>query len=83
MNTTSRQIAVWLARDIPTRLIWDGKRYRVSDMPTPLDDDVYWVTHPPPLGPGWRLQGTTDAGETHMFEIRQVRGEWQVVRVYD
>ena len=83
MHTTSRQVTVWLAENIPTSLFWQGTRYTVTDKPTPLDDELYWVMHPPPARPGWRLQGTSAEGVTHMFELRESPDGWEVSRVYD
>lgn len=74
-------IAVWFD-GAPTRLVHDGVRYRVSDQPTRLEDEVILTTHPLTRS-GWRFQGTDDAGTSHMFEIRQSGAGWELLRVYD
>ncbi len=78
-------VTVWLNEEaVPDRIVWRGMRYRVTDTPTSLQDLVLSLTHPPHVD-GWRFQGTNDAGETHMFDIRPdpLRQEWDLLRVYD
>jgi hypothetical protein len=81
-------VGVWLdGSGTPRRLIWEGRRYKVTDTPTPLEAFLdERVTHPPvgPL-PGWRFQGTSDAGESRVFDIRYDRhGEgWTLLGAYE
>jgi len=67
---------------VPTALIHAGTRYRVSDTPTRLEEDMGSMTHPLPVS-GWRFQGTDRAGESHMFDVILRGEEWRVGRVYD
>ncbi|MEO6826128.1 MAG: hypothetical protein ABI255_07435 [Microbacteriaceae bacterium] len=62
-------VVIWLSDGIPARLVWAGARYTVTDTPTPLEDFVMGITHPPAID-GWRFQGTGDDGESHMFDVR-------------
>ncbi|GAA4176652.1 hypothetical protein [Gryllotalpicola koreensis] len=77
---------VWLASGIPARLVWRGRRWHVTDTPTPLTEDVYdeRLTHGAvPQQVGWRFQATDDDGRTHVVDARQAAGDWSVVAVYD
>lgn len=79
------KVAVWLDdRGRPTRLIWDGERYRVTDTPTPREELVLGLTHPPRLE-GWRFQGTRADGASKVFDVRHddAQQEWELVAVYD
>lgn len=85
MTMTDATVTVWIgAQGIPERFVWDGKRYRVTDTPTPLDVDYASITHPPLMPPGWRFQGTSDAGDTRMFDVLydEARQEWQLLHTW-
>lgn len=76
------QIAVWLANNIPSRIVFRGVRYRVTDTPTRLEDDLGAMTHPLPIT-GWRFQGTDPGGQSRMFDVRRKGDSWLLIRVYD
>jgi hypothetical protein len=81
-------VAVWLdGSGTPRRLVWEGRRYKVTDTPTPLEAFLdERVTHPPAGSlPGWRFQGTNDAGESRVFDIRYDRhGDcWTLLGAYE
>ncbi|WP_349898126.1 hypothetical protein [Parafrigoribacterium soli] len=82
---TADAVSVWWQNGVPERLVWQGRRYRVSDTPTVLGEDFFGLTHLPSRASssGWRLQGTTDDGVTHMFELRFEDRHWRVARAYD
>lgn len=87
-TTTHDPVALWFDGDLPARLVHEGLRWRVSDMPTRLVGESAWshelLTHPPRTFVGWRFQATSSAGTTHMFEVvRDVDGHWRLSRVYD
>jgi hypothetical protein len=66
--------------------VWEGIRYVVSDTPTPIRGSFLdeLMTHPLEPVIGWRFQGTSDAGQTHVFDVHAAgRDEWQLVAVYD
>jgi hypothetical protein len=69
---------------IPERLVWAGRRYRVSDRPTALESDLDAVTHPLAVPVGWRFQGTDDEGVATVFDVLSFDDghEWHVVRTY-
>jgi hypothetical protein len=75
-------VALWFAAGIPNRIELDGEIYVVSDMPTPLEDAFFGLTHVPDLT-GWRFQGTREDGTSRMFDVRAVAGGWRAMRVYD
>jgi len=84
MTMVSESVAVWFGADArPQRLVWEGRRYRVTDTPTPLDFDLALITHPPIL-PGWRFQGTSDDGDTRVFDVQgdPAGQRWRLVGVY-
>ncbi len=86
MSLVGATVTVWTGEQgIPERFVWDGKRYRVTDTPTPLDIDYATVTHPPAMPLGWRFQGTSDTGEIRMFDVHynQGRQEWQLLHTYE
>ncbi|HEU0164010.1 MAG TPA: hypothetical protein VFQ54_03135 [Thermomicrobiales bacterium] len=70
---------------IPERFVWNATTYRVTDTPTRLDLDYATITHPPAVPLGWRFQGTSDTGETRMFDVmfEPVRGEWLLLHTYE
>ena len=83
MQQLRQSVAVWLREGIPNRLVWKGARYRVTDRPTPLEEALYEITHPPTSVSGWRFQGTAEDGSTHVFDIRQEGDDWILVQIYD
>ena len=76
------RLTIWFEGGVPYGLVWEGRHYRVTDTPTHLEDEVSGLTHPLDLV-GWRFQGTDDDDRSRMFDIRQIGGEWTVVRVYE
>jgi hypothetical protein len=78
-------VAVWTGdAGVPVRLLWNGLRFRVTDTPTRLEPDFALMTHPAILD-GWRFQGTSEDGETHVFDVifSESRREWRLIRVYE
>jgi hypothetical protein len=85
MTLAGTTLTVWTGvRGIPERFVWDGTRYRITDMPTPLELDCAAITHPPVMPLGWRFQGTSDTGETRMFDVMYHEGnqEWHLLHTY-
>lgn len=78
---------------LPQRLVWRGRRYRVTDTPTTLVGECDWwapIAHhdvSPGRAPlqiaGWRFQATSDDGETHVFDVQRHDDRWRLVRVFD
>ncbi len=78
-------LSVWSANGVPARMVWNGVRYRVTDTPTRLEEEVYHpaLTHPARRTRGWRFQATTAGGVSRMFELDDTDGIWTLLRVYD
>ena len=76
---------LWLANDIPSRMVYVGQRWRVSDTPTPLRHSSSTA----PLSElhtslfGWRFQGTNDDGLSLVFDVYKAEDGWHVHRTYD
>ncbi|MCU1513369.1 MAG: hypothetical protein JWO10_459 [Microbacteriaceae bacterium] len=88
MERVDAALEVWTdAAGVPQRLVWDGRRYRVTDRPTYLEIpfDFALMTHPPQSPPGWRFQATDDDGRSRMFDIRWAPafGRWAFERSGD
>lgn len=83
----SDAVSVWMVDGQPTRLVWDGHRYRVSDRPTLLASGEAWYSPGRELlEEAWRFQGTNadDGADVRMFEVRHVLGEcWELLRAYE
>jgi len=85
MTLIGATVIVWTgAQGIPEQFVWAGSRYSVTDTPTPLDVDYAAITHPGAMPLGWRFQGTSDSGDTRMFDVLYdiSRGEWQLLHTY-
>jgi hypothetical protein len=80
---TDLGLEVWTSADgVPERLVWNARRYWVTDRPTVLEVDLDYatMTHPPTMPPGWRLQATDEDGFSLMFDLRLAGERWRVVR---
>jgi hypothetical protein len=75
---------LWLNNDIPERMVYLGRRWRVTDIPTRLRHSV-WNTAPEPGRGlyGWRFQGTDDDGLSLVFVVFKAEDGWHVHRSYD
>jgi hypothetical protein len=78
-------VAIWLdERGVPARIVWEGKRWRVSDTPTELDLLVGSM-HPSPVH-GWRFQATSEIyGVSRVFDVAvdATTDRWRLLRVWD
>jgi hypothetical protein len=75
LATTARALTIWMSDDIPVRMIYGRRRWRVSDTPTPLDGGAREPA-------GWRFQATDDDGSSFVFDVLREDGHWHVHRVY-
>jgi hypothetical protein len=85
MTLVGTTLTLWIDDSgAPERFVWEGRRFRVTDTPTPLDFEIGLLTHLAGAPNGWRLQGTDDNGESLMFDIAQLAAgrEWHVTRTY-
>ena len=64
---------VLLTAGVPDRLVWSGRRWRVTDTPTRLTvtraELPTAITHAPERTVGWRFQATAEDGETLVVDI--------------
>ncbi|WP_258184260.1 hypothetical protein [Microbacterium foliorum] len=70
--------------DIPARMMFAGRRWKVSDTPTRLRSSIWNA----PLGPhrkldGWRFPATDEAGRSFVFDVFRGEGGWHVHHSYD
>lgn len=79
-------VSVWIESGRPTRLLWCGIRYLVTDTPTPLREPALHdaLTHPASRIIGWRFQGTSVSdGDTRVFDVRTIGADrWELAAVY-
>ena len=76
---------MWLDNGVPTRLVWAAPVPGLGS-PTPIRGSILHDLFTHPLEPviGWRFQGTSEAGECHVFDVHGgARQEWRLVAVYD
>ncbi|TAJ47828.1 MAG: hypothetical protein EPO52_06375 [Herbiconiux sp.] len=74
---------LWFSEAVPIRMMWHGRRWRVSDRPTE-PEGLYWGTHAPDFA-AWRFQATDEAGVSHVFDLVRQHGtpHWTVAHVYE
>lgn len=81
--TIEHPVTLWMVNDIPSRMVYAGVRWRVTDTPTRLKHSV-WTPHEPHPGLyGWRFQGTDDSGRSLVFDVYKGEDGWHVHRAYD
>ncbi|WP_345375647.1 hypothetical protein [Frondihabitans cladoniiphilus] len=95
MTRVDERVTVWVSEQgVPQRLVWRAERFRVTDTPTRLSPtfpgwqveaafDVA-ITHPPTPTEAWRFQGTSETGDTLVFDVsRDPWGQqWRLLRTY-
>lgn len=70
--------------DIPAGMMFAGRRWRVSDIPTRLRDSIWNAPHENHNGLyGWRFQGTDEDGNSTVFDVFRAEDGWHVHRSYD
>lgn len=85
MRTTAEPFAsLWLTKDIPVRMIYGGKRWRVTDTPTRLRHSIWTAPLEASHGLyGWRFQGTDDEGTSLVFDVYKGEDGWHVFKSYE
>lgn len=77
-------VTLWLADDMPARMVYAGQRWSVTDMPTLLRHSNWTAAQGSNAGLyGWRFQGTNDDGRLLVFDVYKAENEWHVHRAYD
>lgn len=74
---------LWMADDVPARMVYDGKRWRVTDTPTRIRRE-FWAspTTTDTSLSGWRFQGTDESGHSLVFDLFKDGEGWHVDRTY-
>lgn len=83
--TVDRTATIWMSNDIPERMVYAGRRWRITDMPTRLRHSN-WSVVPGEAHSGlygWRFQGTDDDGLSLVFDVYRGADGWHVHRTYD
>jgi hypothetical protein len=73
-------VTLWMKDDVPDRLVYAGRRWRVSDTPTRLRDSIWTAPAGGPRQPlyGWRFQATSEDGEAIVFDVYKAQDGWHV-----
>ncbi|AKV85271.1 hypothetical protein AKG07_02065 [Microbacterium sp. CGR1] len=75
---------IWMVDDIPSRMVFAGRRWKVSDTPTRLRDSIWSAAPESERGLyGWRFQGTDDEGHSLVFDVFRGEDGWHVHHSYD
>lgn len=78
------QVTLWMVDDVPARMVYAGKRWRVTDTPTRLRLSIWTVPRESNTGLyGWRSQGTDEEGLSLVFDVYKAEDRWHVHRGYD
>ena len=77
---TDTTATIWFESGIPVRMMWRGRRWRVTDTPTE-PDWFYWSTHPPRVA-AWRFQATDTSGDSLVVDVVESGQGWSVVKTY-
>lgn len=69
--------------EIPSRMFYAGRRWRVTDTPTRLRGSIWTATLEQPAALyGWRFQATSDAGDVVVFDVYREEHGWHVHHTY-
>ena len=83
-STDHLPATLWMIDDIPSRMVFAGRRWRVSDTPTRLRHSIWSASPDKHHGLyGWRFQGTDDDGQSLVFDVFKNEDGWHVHHSYD
>lgn len=78
-----REATLWMVDDIPVRMVYAGRRWRVTDSPTRLRQSIWEVPLAERRGLyGWRFQATDDSGDAFVFDVYRGEDGWHVHHAY-
>lgn len=78
-HTIEHTATLWLVNEVPARMVYAGRRWRVTDWPTRLTTPVWALPlHGPRHMFGWRFQATDDTGESLVFDVYRDEDDWHV-----
>ena len=73
-----------MANDMPSRMVFAGRRWRVTDTPTRLRHSIWSAAEEQHAGLyGWRFQGTNEEGQSLVFDVFRGEDGWHVHRSYE
>lgn len=82
-TAVEHEMTLWLVDDIPARMFYAGRRWRVTDTPTRLRDSIWTATGRAGRGLyGWRFQATDEVGESFVFDVYRGEADWHVHHTY-
>ena len=82
-TAVEHELTLWMTDDIPVRMFFAGRRWRITDTPTRLRDSIWERESHSTRGMyGWRFQATDDAGESVVFDVYKGETDWHVHRTY-
>lgn len=82
-SNVEHNVTLWMAADIPARMVYAGRRWRVTDMPTRIRDSIWSIDASDRRGfYGWRFQATDEAGESFIFDVYPAEDGWHVHHTY-
>lgn len=83
-TTVEHPATLWFAADIPVRMVFNGRRWRVTDTPTRLRHSIWEASLQQHRGRcGWRFQGTDDDGISLVFDVFRGEDGWGVDKSYE
>lgn len=80
---TEHEANVWMVNDVPARMFYAGRRWRVTDHPTRLRGPIWAALEAVGRLYGWRFQATDDRGLTLVFDVFKASDGWHVHRAYE
>jgi hypothetical protein len=75
-------LTIWMVNDIPARMVYAGRRWRITDTPTRLRDSIWGAGGEQGSLYGWRFQATDSTGTSYVFDVYREQAGWHVHRAY-
>lgn len=76
------EATIWMVNDVPARMFYAGRRWRVSDHPTRLREPIWATLEAVGRLYGWRFQATDTGGLSLVFDVFKTSDGWHVHRAY-
>lgn len=76
-------LTLGMVNDIPARMFYAGRRWRVTDTPTRLRESIWASVRLSGRGLyGWRFQASDEVGSTFVFDVVRGEHDWHVYHLY-
>lgn len=83
-DVTQPTATLWMVDDLPSRMVFAGQRWRVTDMPTRLRDSIWSSLGKQPSGLyGWRFQAESEDGTVRVFDVFKEQDGWHVHHTWE